>query len=179
MSRKFRFGIVGAGAITPLHAEAVQQQADAELVSICDIRKERAAALAETYGIPNVYDRYELMLQQDDLDVICICLPNGLHAEAGIAAAKAGKHIFCEKPLDVTVEKIDALIDACREHRVKLATVYQRRMMPEAIAARQWIREGKLGKLVLGELISNITGTKRTTRLPAGAPHGRRTAAAC
>lgn len=150
MNRKFRFGIVGAGAITPLHVKAVQQQPDAELVAICDIQMDRATQFAETYGIPYVYDQYEAMLEHEDLDIVCICTPNALHSDAVIAAAQAGKHIFCEKPLDVSVEKIDAMIDACRKHRVKLATVYQRRMMPEAIAARKWIREGKLGPMVLG-----------------------------
>jgi len=152
MTRKLRFGIVGAGVITPSHARAIRDHAeDAELAAICDIQVEKAKKLAAEFGAQRVYADYEQMLKQDDIDVIDICLPSGLHAKFGIAAARAGKHVLCEKPLDISLENIDALIKACRDHRVKLGTIYQRRTMPQAVLARKAVQEGKLGRMVLGD----------------------------
>jgi len=152
MTRKLRFGIVGAGVITPSHARAIRDHAeDAELAAICDIQVEKAKKLAAEFGAQRVYADYEQMLKQDDIDVIDICLPSGLHAKFGIAAARAGKHVLCEKPLDISLENIDALIKACRDHRVKLGTIDQRRTMPQAVLARKAVQEGKLGRMVLGD----------------------------
>lgn len=91
------------------------------------------------------------MLTLPELDAVCICLPSGQHAEAAIAAADAGKHILCEKPIDITLERIDRMLDAVERSGVKLGCVYQRRTMPEAIAARKAIQEGQLGRMVLGD----------------------------
>ena len=151
MSKKFRFAIIGAGVISSFHARSISENPEAELAAISDVIVENAQKLAEQYGIPSVYSDYHEMLQRNDIDVICICLPSGMHAEAAIAAAKAGKHILCEKPLDTTVAKMDLMIHEARSAKVKLGVIYQRRTFPAAIAARQAVQDNKLGKLVLGD----------------------------
>ncbi|WP_028547408.1 Gfo/Idh/MocA family protein [Paenibacillus sp. UNC451MF] len=151
MSGKIKFAIIGAGVIAPLHARAIQLHPDAELVAIVDSVVEKAQKLAKEYSVPFVYDHIEQLLQQCEVDAVCICLPSGLHSEVTITAAEAGKHILCEKPLDITLESMDAMITACRDNNVKLATVFQKRTTELAIQTRQAVQEGKLGKLVLGD----------------------------
>lgn len=149
--RKLRFAIVGAGVIAPFHAKAITSNPQAELVAIADVEEPKAKKLAEEFSVKDIYTDYEIMLQREDIDAVSICVPSGLHAEVAIAAAEAGKHIFCEKPLDITVDKMDRMIRTARERQVKLGVVYQRRTFPAAIATRKAIQEGKLGKLVLGD----------------------------
>jgi len=150
-TQKMRFAIVGCGVISPFHAKSIAANENAELVAVVDVIEEKAKKLAEEYNVPYVYTSYEEMLQRDDIDVVNVCVPSGLHAEVAIAAARAGKHVFCEKPLDVTLEKMEAMIQAVKDNNVKMGVVYQRRTFPAAIAARKAVQEGKLGKLVLGD----------------------------
>lgn len=144
-------GIVGAGVISKTHALAIQEVSRAEIYAVCDTNLEKSKQFAETYGVPHVFTSLEEMLQLEELDIVHICLPSGMHEAAAIASANAGKHVLCEKPLDITLEKIDRIIEAADRNKVKLGCVYQRRTMPEAIAARQAIRDGKLGRMVLGD----------------------------
>ncbi|MFC5447749.1 Gfo/Idh/MocA family protein [Paenibacillus aestuarii] len=148
---KIRFAIVGAGVISPFHARAIAHHPEAELVAISDVIQDKAQSMADEYGIPHVYADYKEMLKRDDVDVVSVCVPSGMHAEVTIAAAQAGKHILCEKPLDITSDKMSQMIAAVRANNVKLGCVFQRRVMPSVIAARQAIGDNKLGKLVLGD----------------------------
>jgi UDP-N-acetyl-2-amino-2-deoxyglucuronate dehydrogenase len=149
---KIRFAVIGAGAIAPAHIKAIAANSNAELVAIADSVEDKAKARAQEYGIPYAYKDYQEMLQREDIHAVSISLPSGMHADAVIAAAQAGKHVLCEKPLEITKLKMDRMIRECRERNVKLAVVYQRRTHPAAIMARQAIQEGKLGKLVLGDV---------------------------
>ncbi|MFC0330298.1 Gfo/Idh/MocA family protein [Paenibacillus sepulcri] len=148
---KIRFAVIGAGVISPFHARAIAHHPEAELAAISDVVPDKARQMAGEYGIPSVYADYEELLKRDDIDIVSVCVPSGMHAEVAIAAAQAGKHILCEKPLDITKEKMSQMIDAARRYNVKLGCVFQRRIMPSVAAARQAIVEGKLGKLVLGD----------------------------
>ncbi len=151
MSQILKFGILGAGVISASHAKAITENPRAELYAVCDTVQEKAERLANEYNIPHVCADLKSMLAIEELDVITICLPSGLHEWATIDIANAGKHILCEKPIDITLEKIDRMIEVIDRSKVKFACVYQRRTMPEAIAARQAIQEGKLGRMVLGD----------------------------
>jgi UDP-N-acetyl-2-amino-2-deoxyglucuronate dehydrogenase len=151
MKGTFGWGIVGCGVIAPTHMSAINATPDAELVAVCDIVDEVAEKFAaENGGVP-FYKHYQDMFERDDLDVVSICTPSGIHAEVGIAAAQAGKHILCEKPLDVTLDHMDALIEAADKAGVKLACVFQMRTYPNARRIREAIAEGQLGRMVLGD----------------------------
>jgi len=151
MTDKMKFAIVGAGVIAPFHAKAITANENAELVAICDTGKEKAERLAEEFSVSKTYTDYEEMFGEEEIDIVSVCVPSGLHSEVTIAAAKAGIHVLCEKPLDITSEKMTAMIEACREHKVKLGCVFQRRTLDAAVITRKAIQEGKLGKLVLGD----------------------------
>ncbi|WP_235886286.1 Gfo/Idh/MocA family protein [Paenibacillus cymbidii] len=149
---KLRFAVIGAGVISKSHIAAIQGDSEAELVAIADSVAGKAEEKAAQHGIPQAYRDYEDMLRRDDIDAVSICLPSGMHADAVIACAQAGKHVLCEKPLDITAEKMERMIGECRRRGVKLGVVYQRRTLPSVVRAREAIRQGQLGKLVLGDV---------------------------
>lgn len=149
---KLGFGIIGCGVIGPLHAKGIAASQDADLVAACDIVEEKAKALADAYdGTPDVYTDYQEMLKRDDLDVVCLCTPSGMHAEMGIACADAGKHVLSEKPIDVKLDAIDALIDACKRGNVKLGCIFQRRTRKVSHVVREAVQSGRLGQMVVGD----------------------------
>ncbi len=147
---KIGWGIIGCGGIGSWHARAVEASEQAELIEVCDVVPERAQKQAEDSDCSYVTSIDEL-LANDDVQAVSICTPSGMHSEQAVAAAEAGKHILCEKPLDVTLDAIDAMIDAAAANNVKLAGIFQRRTWDSSQKAREAIRNGKLGKLVLGD----------------------------
>lgn len=146
---KIGFGIVGCGGIGPLHAEALEQVEDARLAAVCDIDTERAQKVAEKHDC-RWYEDFEQLLADDEVQVVNICTPSGMHADMGIQAAQAGKHVLSEKPLDVRLDKADAVIAACAKAGVKLGCIFQNRFNPAARRIKRAIEEGKFGELVLG-----------------------------
>ncbi len=144
------FGIIGCGVNAPWHVAGIKAARGARLAAVCDIIPEKAQEFAAKHGAPRWYVDYHEMLENPEIDVVCICTPSGLHGEPTIAAAKAGKHVLCEKPLEVTREKMDAMIAACRGAGVKLGGIFQRRTYPTIQAVRRMIQDGKFGKMVLG-----------------------------
>jgi len=148
--KKLGFGIIGAGAICPLHISAIEQCEGARLAAIADISEERACGIGEAKGIAWHTD-YHQLLNDPDVDVVCILTPSGLRARVCIDAARAGKHIIAEKPLEVTLEKVDSIIEACDKAQVNLAVIFQVRFLPGVIAVHKAVSEGRLGKLILGD----------------------------
>lgn len=145
------WGIIGCGMIGPTHGSAVQDSGTAHLVACCDIIPDRAAAYAAKYGDIQVYHSMEALLKNPDIQAVSICTPSGMHSECCIAAAEAGKHILCEKPLDINLRAIDAAIASAKENNVKLAGVFQRRTYAASQKVREAVQSGKLGKLVVGD----------------------------
>lgn len=150
-SEHIRFAIVGCGNIGGLHAEVISSLPEAQLVAVCDSRPESAKRLAERYGV-KWYTDYQDMICRNDVDVVNICTPSGAHLEPAVAAAVAGKHVICEKPLEVTVERADRIISACDASGVHLAAILPLRFTPAARLAHQAIQQGRLGRPVLGEV---------------------------
>lgn len=151
MERILNFAIVGCGVIAPCHVSAIKNIEGACLYAVCDIIPEKAKKFAEDNGVARIYHDYRKMLENREIDVVCVCVPSGLHGEICINAARAGKHITCEKPIEITNEKIEAIIKAVKENNVKMQCIFQRRTMSAAIAARKAISEGKLGKILLAD----------------------------
>ena len=144
------FGIVGTGVIAAIHADAIAMLPDARLVAITDVDGGAAAAFAAARGCPAEPDLGALLAHYD-VEVVCVCVPSGLHAEIAIQAAKAGKHLVVEKPIDVSLEAADRLIDAARGAGVALTVISQHRFDPGLIELKRLIDDGSLGRLVLGE----------------------------
>lgn len=145
---KIRFAVVGCGVISGAHLEGIAQTKEAELVAVQDVIKQRAKESAAKYGVRS-YESFEELLKQDDIDVICICTPSGLHPEQTIMAAQAGKHVICEKPMAIKREDITMMVEASKENGVLLATIFPRRMSPSSQYVKKLLQEGRLGKLSL------------------------------
>lgn len=145
---KVRFAVVGCGGISFSHFKGIEDAFEAELVAVCDANAERAAEYAHKYGV-RAYTSYAELLDQTDIDVVCLCTPSGMHADQTVEAAQAGKHIICEKPMAIRLEDVDRMIEACELHNVKLATIFPRRMSPASRFVKQLLEESRLGKLSL------------------------------
>ena len=113
-----RIGIVGAGAIAPSHAFAIDQTAATKLTAVCSRQPEQAAALADQYGAAH-YTRIDEML--DHVDALTLCTPSGAHLETALEIIAAGKHLLAEKPLEITTDRIDRITAAATAKGIVLA----------------------------------------------------------
>lgn len=149
MSR-VRIGIVGSRFQADCIAGSVRMIPDeAEVVAVASPTPGNAQALAERHGIPRAYTDWRSLLTDDAVEMICITAPNRLHAEITIAAAAAGKHVVCEKPLCVTLEEADAMIAACEKAGVLLMYAEELFFTPKYVKAKQMADEGAFGKVHL------------------------------
>jgi UDP-N-acetyl-2-amino-2-deoxyglucuronate dehydrogenase len=144
------FGIIGTGTIAAVHADAIAMLPDARLSAVTDVAAGTAQAFAAARGCA-AEPSLDALLDRRDVEVACVCVPSGLHAEVGIRAAKAGKHLVVEKPIDVTLDAADRLIAAAREACVALTVVSQHRFDPGVTELKRLVDDGALGTLVLGE----------------------------
>lgn len=151
MSRKVKWGIIGCGVISHCHGDALQIIDNGELVAVCDIIEERAVAVAEEYGAKKIYTDYHELLADDEIEVVSICTPSGMHGEMCKEAAKAGKHILCEKPMEITTEKLQDVIEEVEKYPVKMGCIFQRRCDNKFLAVKEAIDSGRFGKLVLAD----------------------------
>lgn len=145
-----RYGIIGCIGIGTTHGNAVESAEGAELVACTDIIEENARAFSEEHDC-EPYTDHMTMIERADLDAVSICTPSGTHSDLAIDAAEAGIHILCEKPLDVYLDRIDAMIAAAEDAHVTLAGVFQRRTYPEHQRAKEAVENGELGELILGD----------------------------
>ena len=143
------FGVVGLG-MGAGRAEVVANTQGAKLLAVCDLIEEKAKAAAEERSC-DYYTDYEKMLERDDIDVIYVMTFSGRHADHGIMAARAGKHVVCTKPLDVTVAKADELISECASRGLKLVNDYDCRYRSDYQTIRHAVQSGALGRIILAE----------------------------
>lgn len=148
--REYGWGIVGCGVIAPTHARAVAALPNAHLVAVTDTDHGKAKALADEFGAAWDTDLGAL-LARPDIDVVSVCVPSGLHAEIGIRAARAGKHLVIEKPVDVAMSAADRLRQAAADAGVLLTVISQHRFDPGIQRLRDMVDQGRLGRLTLGE----------------------------
>jgi len=142
-----RFGVVGvAGIIGGTHVRAIRQIPQAQLVAVTDLDLEAARRIAADSGC-ELLKNFEWMIKRADIDAVCLCTPHALHAPQAIAALKHGKHVLTEKPLALSVDQADKMIEAAAKHDRKLAVVFQYRHRPAVIAAKRLLDAGELGPL--------------------------------
>ncbi|MBN1479947.1 gfo/Idh/MocA family oxidoreductase [candidate division KSB1 bacterium] len=150
MRKPLGVGLVGAGNIAAHHILAWQQTEGATPVAVCRRDENKVKDFAHKFNL-DWATNYNDLLQRDDIDIIDIVLPSGLHADVGVVSAIAGKHVLVEKPIDVTLKKADDLITACREYDVTLGVVSQYRFMDGMLQMNTVLQEGKLGQLIQGD----------------------------
>ena len=143
--------IVGCGTIAPTHVDAITAEPGigVRVVACCDIDDVMAREFGEKYGIPAV--TWADLLADPAVDAVSICTPSGVHADLGVETMRAGKHVLIEKPLDITPDACERLIDAQRESGKVLACVSQHRFDPATIFVREAIQRGDIGAVALAE----------------------------
>ncbi len=144
------FGIIGCGMIARFHAKAIAELADARLVACFDTVAAAADKLAAEFGCQAYHD-LDRMLADPQVTVVTIGTPSGAHLEPAVAAAQAGKHVIVEKPLEITLARCDAIIDACRRAGVKLSTIFPSRFHDSSRLLKQAVDSGRLGRVTLGD----------------------------
>jgi len=142
--KTWNFGIIGAGLIADFHARAIGDIPNAKLVGICDVVAPKAEKLARTYSCRTFKD-YEEMVQSDDIDIVTIATPSGLHMEPALAAAQNGKHVICEKPLEITLERIDNMIEAHKKAGTRLGGIFPSRFNDSLEPIRNALAAGRFG----------------------------------
>jgi len=145
--KKLKFAIIGAGNIGRIHAQAIDQIPEAELLMVYDYKKENGERLANDFKVVCAANLDEI-LNNPAIDVVNICTPSGTHAEIAIPAALNGKHILAEKPIDITLEKIDQMIEVTATAGVTLAGIFPSRFrigIQKTLAA---IQQGRLGHII-------------------------------
>ncbi|HKD37877.1 MAG TPA: inositol 2-dehydrogenase, partial [Pirellulales bacterium] len=155
MKQKLNVGIIGAGRIGKVHAETIALRLpDATALAIADVDSAAAANLAARFGIPQVFTRAEEILADKRIDAVLICSPTGTHADLIAAAAEAGKHIFCEKPIAFDLARIDKALVAVQRAGVKLQIGFNRRFDSNFARVRKAIVNGEIGTPHLLHIIS-------------------------
>ncbi|MDY0394086.1 Gfo/Idh/MocA family protein [Virgibacillus halophilus] len=146
---KVNFAIAGCGTIARTHIEAIKLHPNAQLAALYSSNMEKATQWGKEFEV-SCYTDYEKMLQSPAVDAVIILTPSGRHAEFGIPAARAGKHVIVEKPIDTTLEKSRQLIEACHQANVKLSCIFQHRFDEAIMALKHAIETEKLGPLHFG-----------------------------
>jgi myo-inositol 2-dehydrogenase/D-chiro-inositol 1-dehydrogenase len=142
-----RFGVIGAGRIGKIHAENLATRIPGVVVAaIADIDLQAAQATAARLHVPAAITDYHVLLADPGIDAVAICSSTDTHARIIVEAATAGKHIFCEKPIDHDLAKIDAALQAVEKAGVKLQIGFNRRFDPNFLKVRQMVAEGKIGR---------------------------------
>jgi predicted dehydrogenase len=148
---KIRFGIVGCGVISNVHAQCIQELEDLELAGVFDRSEERRNAFARQHGTV-AYPSYSAMLADTTIDAVCICTPSGLHADQAVQALREGKHVFLEKPMALNAHDATRVCRAAEASGRLITVVSQRRFYEDVIRVKNLIRDGAFGKLVFCDL---------------------------
>jgi predicted dehydrogenase len=130
------------------HVKALSGAQGVELLAVCDIIPSVSEKVANEYGV-DAYTDLDELLKREDIDLVHICTPSGMHTDMGIKVAKAGKNAMVEKPLDITLDKIDALLAEFESRNVQLGCIFQNRLAPVNQLIKQVVDAGRLGKMIL------------------------------
>ena len=155
MSRKLRIGVIGAGRIGKLHSNNLATRVpNAELAAISDVYEPAAKELAEKLGVPNYYNDYHKILEDPTIDAVFICSSTDTHSPISIEAAKAGKHIFCEKPIDHDLDKIKAVLEEVKKAGVKYQVGFNRRFDRNFKHVHEVVQSGGIGDVQIVKVTS-------------------------
>ncbi len=146
------FGIIGCGMIAEFHTKAINEIPGARVVAACDTISASAEKIAKLAGGDcETYTDADAMLENPEIDIVCVCTPSGVHRDPAVKAALAGKHVVVEKPLEITVPRCDAIIDACDKTGVRLCAIFPSRFSQANQTLKTAIETGRFGRLTLGD----------------------------
>ena len=153
MSDQLRWGLIGAGDIVRRRvAPALIDSPSCDIVAVSRGRPELAAAFAADIGARRWYSRWQELVADPDVDCVYVATPVDVHAEQTIAAAEAGKHVLCEKPMAMTTAECDRMIAACRAHHVRLGIAYYRHFYPVILRVKTILESGDIGQPVFAQV---------------------------
>jgi len=144
--RSWNFGIIGTGMIADIHAQAIQSLENARLTGVCSLDPARAHRFAEKYSC-KAFLNYGEMLRSDEIDIVTIATPSGNHMEPAVEAARHGKHVICEKPLEISLERIDTMIDAHEKAGTYLGGIFNYRYNDSVALLKNAIKKGRFGPI--------------------------------
>ncbi len=150
INKTYGFGIIGCGFIAEHHTLSIKH-AGARLVGVTDVSEERAKGFALKHGAMH-FKTIEEMLSSDAVDIVCICTPSGFHKENALQAIRAKKHVLVEKPLALTLDDCDLLVEEAKKYKVTAAVVSQSRFFPVSQILRSVVKENRLGRIVTADL---------------------------
>jgi UDP-N-acetyl-2-amino-2-deoxyglucuronate dehydrogenase len=148
--KKIKFAIVGCGSIGARHLAVINEEEQAEIVAVCDIKEDLAKKYSDLYDV-NSFTDYKEMLKSTKADVVCICTPHHLHAAMAIEAAKAKINILVEKPMALTIKDAESMMEAAKKSQVKLMIVKQNRYNMPVLLAKEALESKKLGNVFMVE----------------------------
>jgi predicted dehydrogenase len=147
MGRKVKIGIIGVGTIGSVHAEAYVKVPDAQVVALCDILPERLQEKGKRHSVTRLFEKYQDLLADPEIEAVSICVPNRMHAPIAIDAFKAGKHVLLEKPMAMSQKEGRAIVSARDAAKKVLTMGMVRRQSPDAEIVKAAIDSGKLGEI--------------------------------
>ena len=150
-----RVGCIGCGGIARAHARTISEAVPGvKLVAAADISAEARESFGEDFGVPEMFGSYEEMLRKADMDAVCVALPTALHRQATLAAARAGVHVMCEKPMALTVRDCDVMINACEKAGLKLMIAHCRRYDNFWGKLKEIVDSGVIGRPLLWRAVA-------------------------
>lgn len=146
----WNFAIIGCGSVAHFHAQAIQAMPNAKLIAVYGRNKSKAEHFGSHYNCESYHD-LEKLLQKPELQIVTITTPSGAHLQPCLQSALAGKHIICEKPVEVTVDRIQEIIKTCKEQNVLLSGIFNRRFFPTVNYLKQAVDNNRFGRITLCE----------------------------
>ncbi|MCQ3803942.1 MAG: Gfo/Idh/MocA family oxidoreductase [bacterium] len=156
---KIGFGLVGTGMSGGFMAKEMQFVNGGELVAVCSRNEANVSRFAKTHGARLWFTDYRRLVEHQDVDVVIVSLPTGLHADVMIAASNAGKHALVEKPLEINLERADEMITTSRANDTKLGVIFQMRFGVVARTLKEAVDSGRLGRIFLSDAIDKSSRT--------------------
>jgi UDP-N-acetyl-2-amino-2-deoxyglucuronate dehydrogenase len=150
-----RFGVLGCGRIATNHVVALQRLPGVEVVAVADVDAQRARAFAHRHGVPFAYADAEQLFAAG-VDAVTVCTPHQAHVDGVLAAARHGVHVLCEKPIALSLDEADRMIDATARAGVLFGVLFQRRFWPVAARIRQAIDDGRFGLPITGGVVARF-----------------------
>ena len=160
--KSVKIGVLGVGNIGRVHIESLQEVPGAEVAAVADTDNEAAATAAERYSIPEAFSDYRKLLKLPDLDAVFVCTPNVFHKEMVVNSVRAGKHVFCEKPMAINAGEAKRMVAAARENKRILFMGFCNRFSAESKGLKQMVEAGKLG-----EIYHSVVSVTRRRGVPA------------
>ena len=149
--RQTGYAIIGLGRIAAIFMAGVRNSSNSKVTALVSGHRDKALRIAADYGVPEssiyTYDNFDSIISNKDVDAVYVALPNSMHAEFTIRAAKAGKHVLCEKPMAINVAECEQMIAACKSANVKLMIAYRCHFESTNLKAVDLIRSGAIGQV--------------------------------